>query len=176
VPVDIRFDSTQQRSPGQLLCLDVDFSSLPSGITQPGSRLITQIWSKRIDHNGTTAVLFINADTNLSHDITVDLAQLISHTVGSPIEVRDVWHKSGNGTTGRGVYCAACTTAGFYAANLYTYIPSPTLLAARSLIFNDRTARRRISKLTFASAHNISRNTLTRTSALGLALDCTSMY
>lgn len=42
ISVDVRFDSTQQRSPGQLLCADIDFSALGSGQLAPGSMMLEQ--------------------------------------------------------------------------------------------------------------------------------------
>ena len=62
VSVDVRFDASQQRSPGMLLCVDIDVGADGGGGTGPGKRLLAQIWSKPLQ-DGDVAVLFLNADT-----------------------------------------------------------------------------------------------------------------
>lgn len=57
-------------------CFDIDFAALSSGIAQPGSRPIAQVWAKRTTANGTTAVLFLNVDM-VDRDITVNITSVI---------------------------------------------------------------------------------------------------
>ena len=90
--IDVRFDSRQQRSPGMLLCADIDFSATPSGTIKPGSKLIGQVWSKRVARNA-TAVLFLNAEMastapSKSTEMSVDLKAI---GVGAGYHVRDLW-------------------------------------------------------------------------------------
>eukprot|EP00039_Didymoeca_costata_P021705 m.345237 g.345237 ORF g.345237 m.345237 type:complete len:764 (+) comp25973_c0_seq1:95-2386(+) len=90
--VDVRFNATQQRSPGMQLCIDIDYSALPSSDTQPGSRLISQVFSKKISPNGTTAILFINADTNINQQLSVNLTSILPQHV-EDVNIRNVWEK-----------------------------------------------------------------------------------
>ena len=86
----------------QLLCADIDFSALQSGATQPGSRLISQIFAKRVA-NGAIAVLFLNADVNRTQNLSVDLGDLGFHSSTVGLSVRDVWQKSSAGTVAHAV-------------------------------------------------------------------------
>jgi len=76
VSVDVRFNQTETgRDVGMLLCADIDFSAPQSGVAQPGARLIAQVYAKKVS-GGAIAVLFLNADTNKTQDLSVDLADL----------------------------------------------------------------------------------------------------
>jgi hypothetical protein len=68
-------------------CFDIDFAALSSGIAQPGSRPIAQVWAKRTAANGTTAVLFLNADTVDARDITVNITSVIGSMAVEPTGV-----------------------------------------------------------------------------------------
>jgi hypothetical protein len=75
-----------------LLCADIDFSALASGVARPGSRLISQVWAKRVA-DGAVAVLLLNADTNRTQSLSVDVASL-GLQGGAAYTVRDVWQKA----------------------------------------------------------------------------------
>lgn len=119
VSVDVRFNQTETgRDVGMLLCADIDFSAPQSGVAQPGCRLIAQVFAKKVS-GGAIAVLFLNADTNKTQDLSVDLADLgfgldlgsdspdVTATASSArarggsvggLTVRDVWEKKDAGS------------------------------------------------------------------------------
>jgi hypothetical protein len=84
--------------PGMLLCADIDVGATASGEIKNGSRLLAQVWSKRLT-NGRVAALFLNAGAVGSgaakaRDITVTLEAL---RVKPGSAVRDVWAKKSAG-------------------------------------------------------------------------------
>jgi hypothetical protein len=84
-----------------LLCTDIDFSAPQNGVAQPGARLIAQVFAKKLSR-GAVAVLFLNADTNKTQDLSVDLAELFADAsagdhIGA-LTVRDVWQKADAGS------------------------------------------------------------------------------
>eukprot|EP01043_Picozoa_sp_COSAG02_P012308 COSAG02_NODE_473_length_21601_cov_136.065994_13_plen_303_part_00 len=107
VSVDVRFNQTETgRDVGMLLCADIDFSAPQSGVAQPGCRLIAQVFAKKVS-GGAIAVLFLNADTNKTQDLSVDLADLGFATASAErarggsvggLTVRDVWEKKDAGS------------------------------------------------------------------------------
>ena len=80
-----------------LLCADIDFSAKPSGEVGPGSRLLSQVWAKRVDHDGTTAILMINADSDAARNVTVELDALGLDSLRT-VRVRDLWAKRNVGS------------------------------------------------------------------------------
>lgn len=103
VTVDTRFNQTLTgRAVGMLLCADIDFSAPQNGQAVPGSRTIAQVFAKRVAH-GAVAVLFLNADTNLTQDLSVDLTELeLQPSNWASVVVRDIWEKADAGTIHRG--------------------------------------------------------------------------
>ena len=91
VSIDVRFDATQQRSPGQLLCFDVDMGATPSGKVGPGSKLLSQVWAKK-QPGGAVAVLIINADNSTARNVGVTMASL-GLAGKTSVTARDVWAK-----------------------------------------------------------------------------------
>jgi hypothetical protein len=107
--VDVRFDASQSRSPGMLLCADIDIAPTQSGQIKNGSRLLAQVWAKHMT-KGRVAALFLNTETIDSgsapaSDITVSLDAL---GVRPGWGIRDVWAKQDIGTVADGstVYTA----------------------------------------------------------------------
>ena len=91
VSVDVRFDATQQRSPGQLLCFDIDMGATPSGKVGPGSKLLSQVWAKK-QPGGAVAVLIINADNSTARDISVTMDSL---GLGAKhVHARNLWEQT----------------------------------------------------------------------------------
>ncbi|CAK0838856.1 unnamed protein product [Prorocentrum cordatum] len=102
--VDVRFDPSKQRSPGMLLCVDIDI--VASGAdARPGSHLLSQVWAKRVS-GGAVAVFMLNADTGQARDITVDLSSL---GVAPGSVIRSIWDRQDVGTVAApvGNYTAA---------------------------------------------------------------------